>query len=360
MKAVLLYNTIVFIADLVFLLVVARKRKSWEVISVMTACMLTAAVSGVLVGTTMFDALALYSYAVFLHGLICFIGLSAISWRSSRRTGTMFLMLAILLPVVALDSFFVEPQWLEVSRVEIHSDKIERPIKIVVIADLQTDEIGAYEERVFERTMAEKPDLILLAGDYFQAYPETRRKLAAKVRSFLHQIHFSAPLGIYAVPGNIDRGEWPDAFRDLPVTTILKTRTIATRYLDLTALIDRDSWNTELKVQGTKRFHITMGHRPDFALGEIDSDLLIAGHTHGGQVQIPFWGPVMILSRVPRSWASGVTKLDRNRTLVVSRGVGMERGGAPEVRFLCRPELVVLTIVPTGKQTDGLNVLNVP
>ena len=113
-------------------------------------------------------------------------------------------------------------------------------------------------------------------------------------------------------------------------------------------------------MQGTKRFHITMGHRPDFALGEIDSDLLIAGHTHGGQVQVPFWGPVMILSRVPRSWASGVTKLDRNRTLVVSRGVGMERGGAPEVRFLCRPELVVLTIVPTGKQTDGLNVLNVP
>ena len=227
MKTVLLYNAIVFIADLVFLLVVARKRKSWEIISVMTACLLTAAVSGVLVGTTMFDALALYSYAVFLHGLICFIGLSVISWRSSRRTGTMFLMLAILLPAIALDSFFVEPQWLEVSRVEIHSDKIERRIKIVVIADLQTDEIGAYEERVFERTMAEKADMILLAGDYFQAYPETRRKLAEKLRSFLREIHFSAPLGIYAVPGNIDRREWPDAFRDLPVTTILETRAIA-------------------------------------------------------------------------------------------------------------------------------------
>jgi predicted MPP superfamily phosphohydrolase len=89
-----------------------------------------------------------------------------------------------------------------------------------------------------------------------------------------------------------------------------------------------------------------MGHRPDFALGEVDSDLLVAGHTHGGQVRLPFFGPVMTLSNVPRSWAAGVTKLPGNRTLVVSRGIGMERGGAPELRFLCRPELVVLTIVP--------------
>jgi hypothetical protein len=49
---------------------------------------------------------------------------------------------------------------------------------------------------------------------------------------------------------------------------------------------------------------------------------------------------------VPRAWAAGTTRLDSGRTLVVSRGVGMERGDAPRLRFLCRPEIVIVEIVP--------------
>ena len=54
----------------------------------------------------------------------------------------------------------------------------------------------------------------------------------------------------------------------------------------------------------------------------------------------------MTFSRVPRSWAAGVTDLGRGRTLVVSRGTGLERGRAPRMRFLCRPEIVVLDVHP--------------
>ena len=89
-----------------------------------------------------------------------------------------------------------------------------------------------------------------------------------------------------------------------------------------------------------------MGHSPNFSLGEIQADLLIAGHTHGGQVRLPLLGPVMTLSAVPRAWASGVTEIKPGKTLIVSRGVGMERHNAPRLRFLCRPEIVIVELLP--------------
>jgi predicted MPP superfamily phosphohydrolase len=81
-------------------------------------------------------------------------------------------------------------------------------------------------------------------------------------------------------------------------------------------------------------------------MGQVDADLLLAGHTHGGQVQLPLLGPLMTNCRVPRAWAAGVTTLSHDRRLIVSRGIGMERGHAPQIRFLCRPELLVIDLKP--------------
>jgi predicted MPP superfamily phosphohydrolase len=83
-------------------------------------------------------------------------------------------------------------------------------------------------------------------------------------------------------------------------------------------------------------------------LGPVQADLLIAGHTHGGQVRLPFIGPLVTFSRVPRAWAAGLTRLSEDRTLIVSRGVGMERMDAPRLRFLCRPEIVVIDVQPVS------------
>ena len=82
----------------------------------------------------------------------------------------------------------------------------------------------------------------------------------------------------------------------------------------------------------------------------------MAGHTHGGQVQVPGFGPVVTFSRVPAEWADGVTSLSGGRTLVVSRGIGMERSYAPRLRFFCRPEIVVIDLEgPTTKSAVDLH-----
>ena len=97
---------------------------------------------------------------------------------------------------------------------------------------------------------------------------------------------------------------------------------------------------------------MVLGHSPNFSLGDINADLLLAGHTHGGQVRLPGIGPILTLSAVPRDWASGLTEIQPGRNLLVSRGIGLERGNAPRMRFLCRPELIVISLEPTGDQAD--------
>ncbi len=92
---------------------------------------------------------------------------------------------------------------------------------------------------------------------------------------------------------------------------------------------------------------LLVSHKPDVALLiEPDDriDLVVAGHTHGGQVVIPGFGPPVTLSRVPRRVAAGGLHKVGGQSVYVSRGVGHERGKAPPVRLFCPPEITILTL----------------
>jgi predicted MPP superfamily phosphohydrolase len=69
----------------------------------------------------------------------------------------------------------------------------------------------------------------------------------------------------------------------------------------------------------------------------------LAGHTHGGQVVLPFIGPLRTATRLPRRYAGDLHDFT-GTPLHVTRGVGMERDFAPQVRFLCPPEICVLDV----------------
>ena len=73
-------------------------------------------------------------------------------------------------------------------------------------------------------------------------------------------------------------------------------------------------------------------------------DLTVAGHTHGGQIALPFLGPPVTLSDLPRSvGAGGLHEVDGN-PIYVSTGIGLERGSAPQVRFLTQPSFGIIDI----------------
>ncbi len=317
--------------------------------------------------------------------------------------------MAIALLTTAYHIWFIEPTWLDVARVEIASSKIRKPMRIVVIADLQTDDFGEYEQGVLRLAFAEKPDVILWAGDYVQSPLPTEQY--RKINEFLKANPYAPPLGAYAVAGNVDSPQWPTMFDGTDVVVVHQTEAFMLDGARLTCLSLGDSYNglfdllarnipvhspavpansrhgfsghgssmeaaseaangastetasdsaeapadataaeasaANLSDQsGSTAYHIIVGHVPNFARGRNDGDLLLAGHTHGGQVQIPGIGPLIANCWVPRSWASGTTELGDGRRLIVSRGIGMERGEAPQIRLFCRPQLLVIELLP--------------
>jgi hypothetical protein len=270
----------------------------------------------------------------------------AVAARGWRRIGA--LLVAGLLWGGAFYAFRIEPFSLEVNRHRVPSAELSGALRIVVLADLQTEAIGDYELGVLRRVAALRPDLVIFPGDHLHL--GTRAEYLEQARRFRdawRRVGLEPRLGGVAVGGDVDPPElWERMFEGLPVRTLRSTRTVRLGELSVTGLSLSDSGNPALQVPAAPGFHVVVGHRPDFALGPVRGDLLLAGHTHGGQVRLPGVGPLVTASRVPRSWAAGRTALADDRTLIVSRGIGMERGYAPQLRFLCRPELVVVDVEP--------------
>ena len=80
-----------------------------------------------------------------------------------------------------------------------------------------------------------------------------------------------------------------------------------------------------------------------------DVDLCLAGHTHGGQVNLPFIGALLNASKTPKDWAKGFTKFDHT-ALNVSSGIGTERiEGLPPIRFNCPPTITIFKIINSKK-----------
>jgi predicted MPP superfamily phosphohydrolase len=294
-----------------------------------------------------FGRFQLLAWGVFLYIPIFLIGSGVILLNESRLFVVILLVLIVIIFAVGVDAFLVEPQRIEVTHSIIYSSKLERPIKVALLADIQTDNPGPYEARVLALTEAENPDLVLLAGDYLQIWDQDQYDAALlELNEIFIDAGLNPPLGIYAVRGNVDHREWNLIFHDLDVHTFSNTESLDIGALTLTGVSWLDSENPNLVITGSKNFQLVLGHSPNFSLGEINADLLLAGHTHGGQVQLPWIGPLLTLSLVPRKWASGLTEISPGQFLLVSRGIGLERGNAPRLRFHCRPELVILDLIP--------------
>jgi predicted MPP superfamily phosphohydrolase len=81
-------------------------------------------------------------------------------------------------------------------------------------------------------------------------------------------------------------------------------------------------------------------------MGELPIDLCLAGHTHGGQVRLPYWGALVIDSEVPEAWSSGFARIGIPY-LNVSAGAGSNRfGGLPPMRLNCPTEMTLIELAP--------------
>jgi hypothetical protein len=109
-----------------------------------------------------------------------------------------------LVPVGAYASL-VEPERLVLERADLGLDprrEGERPLRIGVLADLQCEEVGGHEREAVDRLMTERPDLILLAGDYHQGGGDKLEQQLPALRALMRRL--DAPGGVFAVQGDVE------------------------------------------------------------------------------------------------------------------------------------------------------------
>ncbi len=249
---------------------------------------------------------------------------------------------------------FIEPYRLRLERVDVPLSTNPAPrerLKVVVIADLQTDRITDYEHDAVTRALAEQPDLILLPGDFFQGTDAQFATELPAYRALLNRL--AAPAGVYACQGNLDHDQRLRTLFAGTSVRVLRNETIVTRLRGCRIALTGVDWPRRSRADTARRLpsgrpaadvHIVLSHSPaavHYFPGPFD--LLVSGHTHGGQVVIPGFGPLAVAAVNRTVAAGGLHEVD-GRLVYVSRGVGMERSTAPPLRLFCPPELSVLTL----------------
>ncbi len=280
---------------------------------------------------------------------------AALAWAVVRaRPGSARLLPAGLAVVMLLPAplgvwaTHVAPFRLQVDRVDVSVPGMRGgrdPVRIGVLSDLQTGRVTAYERDAVSRLLATEPDLILVPGDLFQgSVADFDRELEA-MQELLGRLE--APHGVYLVPGDVDPEPWVDALVEGTSIEVLRRDVVDLTVGDRRIRLGGHSLEPYGPDAPDDVITVLLAHRPDTVLGLPPGsriDLTVAGHTHGGQIVLPGFGPLVTMSDVPRHVARGGLHEVAGNPIYVSAGVGMERGSAPQVRLFCPPEIGVVTL----------------
>lgn len=269
---------------------------------------------------------------------------------SAQVTSVIMLSFMFGLIITGLYASRIEPYRIEVTHTELKTEHLKAgspELKIVQLSDLHIDEFGRREKRALEIVKDLEPDIIVLTGDYTNDWEK-----APDVKRFMESL--SARYGVYAVHGNWNPGPRARVFFEGTDIRIVEGRSEIVRTESGRVVIAGIPWHMYhtpdyalRDAQLRDSFVILLSHKPEAGLHVSKSvDLVLAGHTHGGQVRLPFIGPLIILSGIDRDAAAGLSKTPSGGWLYVNRGLGMEGGRAPRIRLLCRPEISVFHIQP--------------
>ncbi len=281
----------------------------------------------------------------------------------NRRIFMKFFGTAAIAGAAGLMYCGMEPYWLQ--RIKRQVSLKGRPLKRIRILHVSDLHIGNRQQLEFiEKSLmdglAQNPDLICMTGDFIN------RKLfnARGCRALFSRLSSSAP--VFACLGNHDGGEWAErvgGYADpTPVADLLSESgvrvlrneniTLQVNGQSLSLVGVDDLWSGTLDIK--KAFgraagsgatpRVILSHNPDTksALRKQKWDLMLCGHTHGGQVSIPGVGAPLLPVK-DRRFTRGLYQWD-NRQIHISSGVGTAHG----VRFNCPPEICHLELKGTS------------
>jgi predicted MPP superfamily phosphohydrolase len=273
-----------------------------------------------------------------------------------RRAG----MVAILPVAGTVWAREVEPFWLDLHEIPLTIPGLPRAfdgLRVAQLTDLHMDEHVpmAYLRRVIDRVNAAKPDLVLVTGDVVNHTMEWIEP-AAQLLAGLEAPKFVSFGNHDYVPWHARPGPFTIVADPLQHSLeragcrVLRNRSasIERRGEKLWIVGIEDLWSTRFSpadafdgLDGRKQTILAMSHNPDSAEHVVPyfPKLILAGHTHGGQLRVPLLG-APLLPIVDRRFDQGLFALDSGCQMYVSRGVGF----LMRARFCCRPEVPIFVM----------------
>jgi predicted MPP superfamily phosphohydrolase len=301
------------------------------------------------------------------------------SWLLNRRAPTsrllrwgpgLFLVANLLFSAIQVRAYVIEPFWLETTHYDlgfVALDTNAPPLRIVHLTDLHIERTTGREIKVVDRVNALQPDLVVITGDLINTSYLDDPTAHDHWRWFVNQL--DAPYGIYVTRGTVEpsqeymaqlvRGTTLRWLENEHVVLDIRGQRVALVGVATSHDLGRDVPRLDRALAGVPGDALTvlLYHSPDLVLhaAQRGVDLYLGGHTHGGQIRLPFYGAVVTGSLYGRRYVSGLFQ-EGEMTMIISRGLGFEGGAAPRARFLCRPQIVSLTLQGVSMTLQGVSM----
>jgi len=249
----------------------------------------------------------------------------------------LILVLAALAGLCSLYGFFIEPKFLKTRQVMIKSDNyMGSSLRIVLLSDIHIGGRHVPATRVnsiVNRVNELNPDIILIPGDFINGHKKRddhSQAFNSEIEGVLTALKgLSAPLGVYASIGNHD--VWYDAkfVQEILETvglTVLSNKAVnLSNKLCIVGYADHDTQSEDISTfngchEGA--LPIALMHSPDsFPFLRSDTVLAVAGHTHGGQINLPLIGRRVTATAAGRKYAYGLVDVNGIPAFVTA-GIG--------------------------------------
>lgn len=245
-------------------------------------------------------------------------------------------------------SCLLEPRWVEINNIDIKMNALPKRFEGMTIAQLSDIHHCKYVPREFIRRCVRKvnalsADVIVLTGDYIYGSHTFLTPVAEELAEL------RAKEGVFAVLGNHDtKDDTPDALSKKGIQVLINKHVPLYRQKDYLFLAGVDDlWRGRLDLKTTLKGtddkpKILLCHNPDAIemIKRTDIDFVIAGHTHGGQVSLPLYGPPFVYSKFGTRYAAGLFREGKS-IMYVNKGIGVSNF---PVRFFARPEITLFTL----------------
>ena len=251
--------------------------------------------------------------------------------------------------------FILEPNALEVRDYWIEDSRLDG-IKVAFLTDFNLKRSGYKRlKKIVHTTIDAKPDIVLLGGDFVYNHNLSKSMDMNSIADRLATFSQDLRIPTFAVLGDDD---WRSNNSKTISEALMKNRIyvlnnsagrvrIRGKTVDIAGVKDKtaDQPNITKALSRTRIPRILLSHNPDIYYDVMeDVSVILAGHTHGGQVIFPYTPALFVPSQYGSKFASGLIK-ETNNKMIISRGLGTNKFPG---RLNCKPEIVIVHFCKRG------------